>query len=157
MWITFSCEHCSKSVKAPEQLAGKKGRCPYCRRKMVIPSSPEPSQDLELAALERELHRSGADDGSDSEAETPSWPYPQPKAVAIPADSFDPDAALLGYMVAMGAGDLDTAGSLATELRQNPEEMAAAIRRLDLGTISQPVLRDLPRPVLEGFLKQLVD
>ena len=36
--ITFSCERCGATVKAPAAHAGKVGRCPKCGEKNIIPT-----------------------------------------------------------------------------------------------------------------------
>jgi len=35
--IEFECSQCKKPVKVPDQHAGKKGRCPYCKANVDIP------------------------------------------------------------------------------------------------------------------------
>lgn len=37
MSIKFSCPHCSKTLKVKDELAGKKGKCPDCRKVVLIP------------------------------------------------------------------------------------------------------------------------
>ena len=39
MYFTFECPHCEKKLKVQEDIAGRKARCPYCKRSMVVPSS----------------------------------------------------------------------------------------------------------------------
>ena len=36
--IRIRCPHCREPVKAPDSLAGKKGRCPECRGVVPIPA-----------------------------------------------------------------------------------------------------------------------
>lgn len=36
--IIFSCRNCGKTVKAPDEYAGKKSRCPKCREILTIPA-----------------------------------------------------------------------------------------------------------------------
>ena len=66
--IHFQCEHCGHAVRIPAAYSGKKGRCPACKRVVVIPSAehdvpPPPAEkqlaedDLELPSLEQD--RSG--------------------------------------------------------------------------------------------------
>ena len=45
--IRTRCPHCQEPVKAPDSLAGKKGRCPECRG--VIPL-PIDKSEIESAA-----------------------------------------------------------------------------------------------------------
>lgn len=47
--ISFTCPQCGKSVKAPDNAAGKKARCPHCKSITLIPSA-EPESDNPFAA-----------------------------------------------------------------------------------------------------------
>lgn len=51
--IKFSCPHCGKNISAPDNLAGKKGKCPGCQQTMPIPApgamtARAPASDFEL-------------------------------------------------------------------------------------------------------------
>jgi hypothetical protein len=37
MPIQFACEHCSHSLTVSRRFAGRRGRCPSCREKIVVP------------------------------------------------------------------------------------------------------------------------
>jgi hypothetical protein len=55
--IRFACEFCGKQVLAPDSCAGKKARCPQCKKFLVIPSlTPLPAvqQDDEPIRLKRD-------------------------------------------------------------------------------------------------------
>lgn len=39
MPIRFTCSHCSKSLTVRDELAGKRGRCPYCKQVVMVPAS----------------------------------------------------------------------------------------------------------------------
>ncbi len=39
MAIRFTCSHCSRSLTVKDELAGKRGRCPYCKQVIVVPAS----------------------------------------------------------------------------------------------------------------------
>jgi hypothetical protein len=47
MPIAFNCEHCGKSIKAPDGSSGKSGTCPGCKKKVLVPA-PKPPEDDEL-------------------------------------------------------------------------------------------------------------
>lgn len=49
MAIELHCNHCGKLVKAPDDAAGKHGKCPSCHQMVYIPT---PSQDVETLDLE---------------------------------------------------------------------------------------------------------
>src|SRR5262245_22724040 len=37
MPIEFRCQNCNKLLRTPNETAGKKGKCPYCKGVMEIP------------------------------------------------------------------------------------------------------------------------
>jgi hypothetical protein len=61
MALKFSCPHCRKGIQVKEELAGRKGKCPYCHQLVRIPSAatssaPSPAKrstesDIEALAL----------------------------------------------------------------------------------------------------------
>ena len=36
-FIRFECEKCNTNVKTPTENAGKRGKCPKCKHRMIIP------------------------------------------------------------------------------------------------------------------------
>jgi hypothetical protein len=49
--IRFSCGICGKSLRAPAKSAGKKVKCPYCRRPTLAPP-PKPTEDEAIPVAE---------------------------------------------------------------------------------------------------------
>jgi predicted RNA-binding Zn-ribbon protein involved in translation (DUF1610 family) len=47
MPIQFECSACGRKIKAPDENAGKKARCPYCQTVIVV---PEPVYEAEDAS-----------------------------------------------------------------------------------------------------------
>ena len=41
--ITFSCEHCGKTLRVADDAAGKKARCPECSQRSVVPPTVAPT------------------------------------------------------------------------------------------------------------------
>ncbi len=60
MPIKFPCPHCKKTLQVKEQLAGKKGTCPACKKPVTVPvpkapattATAKPAVDLEALAAE---------------------------------------------------------------------------------------------------------
>lgn len=60
MPIKFPCPHCKKTLQVKEQLAGKKGVCPACKKPVTVPAprapaptaAAKPAVDLEALAVE---------------------------------------------------------------------------------------------------------
>jgi hypothetical protein len=75
--IRVHCPHCNVKVKAPDELAGKKGRCPMCNSKVRLPQDVDPALSynppppvempaLKLEETDEELPQAIADETSDS-------------------------------------------------------------------------------------------
>ena len=52
MPIEFHCSHCGHKVKAPDDAAGKRGKCPACKNSVYIPTPSEDLEPLTLAPLD---------------------------------------------------------------------------------------------------------
>jgi DNA-directed RNA polymerase subunit RPC12/RpoP len=46
--MKVTCPHCKKSIKAPDEWAGKRVKCPGCRAPVSIPDGSETDEDLEF-------------------------------------------------------------------------------------------------------------
>lgn len=46
MTIDFACMNCNKTIRAPNESAGLRGRCPKCRRKVIVPSPGNDGEDI---------------------------------------------------------------------------------------------------------------
>lgn len=52
--IRFECKHCNQTIKAAAEHAGKKARCPSCKKSVLIPAESEDNplgDDMTLAAM----------------------------------------------------------------------------------------------------------
>jgi hypothetical protein len=65
MPIQFDCSECGKAMQAPENLAGRRVRCPFCQMVVTVPQGESPEDDV-YDAEEREPPRSRSSDRSDS-------------------------------------------------------------------------------------------
>ena len=52
MPIELHCQHCNQLVRAPDQAAGKRAKCPYCHQEVYVPTPPDQVEELELAPLD---------------------------------------------------------------------------------------------------------
>jgi DNA-directed RNA polymerase subunit RPC12/RpoP len=62
MSISFECSECGKTVRAPDELAGRKVRCPHCANVMVAPQAEEqrdPPPERETRAWPGSAEREG--------------------------------------------------------------------------------------------------
>lgn len=44
--VKFVCTHCSKSVNAPAQAAGKQAPCPHCKSTLTVPSQTQVASEI---------------------------------------------------------------------------------------------------------------
>lgn len=122
MTIEFTCE-CGEVFQVEDEFAGRKGRCPTCKRIMIV---PEPSKDLELLELQDELEEETmAPRGKNLTEEPAQEELPRGKRVEEEVE------VLRGW-------DLDGNDAALTEKGEN---------RKRFGNISVT----LPRPVLLGI------
>lgn len=177
MAVEFHCEHCRHLIRAPNDSAGKKGRCPHCQNVVYIPSPPEDSGEIPLSpvdeeferrqkaaeqqrhALERNLYGERAMPGEPGKPQRGSASGANRDAAGGPAarPGGDPRALVREFVSAMAEGRLADADRVAFALGQMKSEALAVIEALSGGNAaSAPELSKLPRPVLLGFLKQLV-
>jgi phage FluMu protein Com len=169
MAIEFHCEHCGKLVRAADEYAGKRGKCPGCQQSVYIPT-PE-IEPLPIAPVDREDERRQHELLDETRRLTESimherdtLPPETPRAAKQPGPAPEGDArlshavmeeAVVNYAKAMAAGNLERAEELAGEIRRDFRVADEVIQRLMLDEIPPAELADIPRPVLVGFFKQL--
>lgn len=169
MAIEFHCEHCGKLVRAADEHAGKRGKCPGCQQSVYIPN-PE-IEPLPIAPLDREDQQRQRDLLDETrrlteeirhERDTP--PPEAPRGTKQPRPAPEGDArlshvvmqeAVVNYAKAMAAGDLGRAAELNREIRRDFRLAEEVIQRIMVDEIPPAELADIPRPVLIAFFKQL--
>lgn len=74
--IRFRCENCGCKIKVTEDNAGKKGKCPKCKKVLVVPEK----NDNDLAFMEKpgELKLQGKQDNPDATVEDTTEYYHYP-------------------------------------------------------------------------------
>ena len=173
MDIEFHCEHCGKVVTAPEDAAGRRGKCPHCDRKVYIPyPSDEAQGELRLAPLDPEDERRRLK----AHAEAVELQYRLLHEQAAPGERrprrnrFDGNAAaapaakmsrkelnrlLVEFVEAMGGGRLERADQAVGKMAKHKSQVLDILDGLATDELAAYGLPALPRPVLLGFLKQL--
>jgi predicted RNA-binding Zn-ribbon protein involved in translation (DUF1610 family) len=61
MAIKFDCPACGKTTQAPDEMAGRKARCPLCKAVIEVPSAPE-----EKAYAVTDVRKPAVDDGDEA-------------------------------------------------------------------------------------------
>lgn len=167
MAIEFHCDHCGMLVRTSEENAGKRGKCPGCGQSVYIPTPSEMIEPLDLAPLDPEaeaekqrLYDEGRkvaeqlrSDKTEVPPETSQSSFPEPVADARLA--IDVEALVIEYALAMSEGRLAEAEEYARDIRANMDEADDVIQRITADDIPPRRLKNIPHPVLVGFLRQL--
>jgi hypothetical protein len=175
MAIEFHCEHCNHLIRAPEDAAGRTGRCPHCHNAAYIPRPVQDEGELDFAPLDEEeesrRRRAAVEDAALQqrllhERSVPGEPGGRAAAARRMSGSAPPPAApapstknltssIVSYIESLSTARLDKAEELLAALTPH---RAAVLEILDEMSRAEPSsygLPALPRPVLAGFLKQL--
>ena len=175
MPVEFHCEHCGKVIKAPNEAAGKKGKCPACHNICYIPTPPEEIEELPLAPLDdgEERRRQKALEETAKlqytllhEKAAPGEAGGRPVAgAARPGARHEPpplgmpmaevQQLVAAYVSAMSESQLDRAERVAARLEAERDQVLAVIEKISSGETTSVAMPTMPRPVMLGFLKQL--
>lgn len=177
MSIEFHCEHCNKIVRAPDEAGGHPGKCPHCEGTNYIPR-PD-SGEIPLApvdeAFEQHRRQSAAEDFAYQRRIMSDRPSPTDKrrgakstgSAGRPARSPASEAGealtdkqisslIVKFISAMASGSLPKADEISRRLKPNADRTNALLDdMLSTENIAGYGLPTLPKPVLNGFVKQL--
>lgn len=183
MAIEFHCNHCGHSVKTSADNAGKRGKCPHCHQSVYIPTPAEDIEPLHFAPVdenEEQRQKRLRQETIDLQRRIETDRTEPPAAARPPAAEVDDDAPLLPrhtsepevqerrtpgeverlvveYVLAMADGDLDEAEGYAQTLRPDAAVAQEVIQRMGMDELPPAALAKLPRPVVNGVLKQLAN
>jgi phage FluMu protein Com len=172
MAIELHCSHCNHLIKAPDEAAGRMGKCPHCAGANYIPKTGDDELDLVPLDNEDEKRRSKAtmEDAAYQrsllhEKVMPGEPGAKgavrrpgaPGAAPVPAGSNTKEivSLIVRYVDAMSAGKLPQADEIAGQLGRNKTATLKTLDEMAREDLSGYGLPALPKPVLNGFLKQL--
>lgn len=163
MTIKFHCQYCGSLVQAPEESAGKRGKCPHCERSNFIPAA-EGEAPLELAPLDEEeerrrqrevdrLLRAERDLLAETRRDesTPRLSQREPSEIL----AEDLHHMVINYCLDMFNGQLARAAEHVRGLADHPAAGRQAVSDFVEGRILEPVLDSIPVRVLQGYLKTL--
>ena len=185
MPIELHCQHCNKLVRAPDNAAGKRAKCPYCQQEVYVPTPPEKIDELELAPLDEgwkdEKRRLEEEAKQVSEALRQEKGVPENGGPArgaagageIPvagegagaggAAGLGPDPSgsgvermVIAYLVAMKNSRLEEAEALGKKLAARAAEAKSYAQQLSMDPMPPPELADLAPGLLKGLLKKLL-
>ena len=163
MTITFKCEHCHKEVTAPDTVAGKRGKCPYCKQTMYIPAPVSEDDVLDLAPIDEAEERRRQEEIRALREQDEALIAETGGNVPVPLEhrddltSEDLHHFVVNYCLQMAKGRLDRARLHAAKLGEFGSVGHEAVRDFQNQKVAEPALGEIPQPVLTGFLKQLVE
>ena len=166
MSIAFSCEFCGKKIEAPDNAAGKWGKCPSCHSKLYVPN-PKPSEEddeLKLAPVDEteiekqkrllaETYRLTKD--IMSEKEIPDEPGGAAVSREPEIDDERLTANIITYLRQMADGELDSAENIVNSIITGGEKSLKILNDIAHSEIPEPELADIPRQVLSGLIRTL--
>ena len=174
MGIEFHCSKCGKLIRARGTAGGKRGKCPYCKQSVYIPTPPEEIEEVPLApideadaARERRLEdearrlatelgreEGGKYDTADSPGDAPTG---GDIAMAPPRDlELDVPTSVNEYLSAMADSDMDRADTVARHLTTHVAQARKYVQRLVVDELPPAELSHIPAAVYKGFLRELV-
>lgn len=167
MPIEVHCNHCGKLVRAPDDAAGKHGKCPACHQDVYIATPSDALEPLSLTPLDPTAERERARLVHESnlvaaklltDRELPAdagrgASGPRPARPAVSAHELE--ELVIDYCAAMAAGDLSRAEPIAEAVRRQAKLADDVINRIIGDELPPAQLGKIPRPVLIGFLRQL--
>jgi hypothetical protein len=165
MTISFECEHCGKEVKAPDESAGRRGKCPFCHQSNYIPD-PNVQDEIPLAPVDEEEERAIkeeerrlqeaeraliAETGGDLPPETGG-------STTHSSEKVSPDELyhhVVNYCVEMSSSNLEKAQESADRLKQHGYDGLQAVDDFITGKALEPALDPIPTKLCRGFLEKL--
>ena len=164
MSIELHCPQCAKLIKAPDNAGGRHGKCPYCDGRVYIPAIIDDDDVIAIAPLdpqdrrhEEELRRETArlTSAVDHEGNAGAESGGGGRGATAPGATIDLDKKVERFVVAMRDSKLDEADKIAAELKRAGSHARNYVDGLILDPTPPPI-GDLPKPLLHGFLKTLL-
>ena len=164
MSISLHCESCKKQIKAPDEIGGKWGKCPYCNHRCYIPL-PKSDDELELKLIP--LDQSEETQMAALMRETKDLTKQILTQVALPED--DPVAAAstrtanekeiikhcIFYLRQMADGELDAAEHTFKQLKKYKKPVLRVLASMARAEQPEPELADLPPTILQGLIRDV--
>jgi hypothetical protein len=161
MSIKFQCEHCRKEVKAPDEAAGRRGKCPFCGESNYVPRPVSPDELLPLAPVDEEeerRHKQEVRELLEQEREiladlgkTPLPPLEHREDIS-PADLYHH---VVNYCLDLAVSNLNRAELHVYELRKFGPLGIEAVDDFISGKAIEAALNGIPTKILQAFLNQL--
>jgi hypothetical protein len=161
MPIVFHCENCKKKINAPDDAGGKWGKCPYCNHRCYIPSLPSgEEEELKLSPVdetaEEQYQRMMKETHNITESLLHETEGPPDDSPAKNSNDKDLTAQIIGYLRLMADGSLDEANIAAKKIISQKAAAKTIFENLLKAPRPVPQLQDIPKKVLEGFIRNIL-
>ena len=161
MGIELHCPQCQKLIRAPDNVGGKRGKCPYCGASVYVPTPPDESEEIGLAPIDEQEERRAQKLRRESVQYTSAVDHATdagdvgPEAAEIPGDVVDVSDDVEAFIIAMRDSKLDEADAATKRLKRSSARARDYIQGL-LADEIPPAFENVPHPVVQGFLKTLL-
>ena len=170
--IDLHCPQCEKLIRAPDNAGGKHGKCPYCAAEVYIPVPFDDSELIGLAPIDEEEERRAekerqealryatAMDKDASLKVAPDDSAPSRsggrRPEAPPGEVVDIGDHVERFVIAMRDSELDEADRIAGKLKRVGHRARDYVEGLLLDPTPPPI-KNVPKPLVQGFLKALLE
>lgn len=164
MPIEMHCPACRKLIRAPDEAAGKQGKCPYCGVAAYIPL-PAADEEIPLAPidteeeqrqrqLEEEARNLANSIRHDKEGLEASRRAGRSTPAAPAGEVVDIPTEVRRYVIAMRDSKLDQAERIVARLKREHNRAQDYVQGLLVDSMP-PTVENIPPAVMNGFLKRL--
>ena len=172
MGIEFHCTHCNKLIRAPGEAGGKRGKCPYCKQSVYIPTPPEELEEIPVAPLDDagERHRRQLDEEmrrmqqalqkEDQEPAEGAQAPPIGAGAAMPLPAVGAaglEALIVDYVRAMQESRLEVAEGIARQVQNQAKPARKLLQQWLMDEIPPAELQNVPPALFQGFLRTLLE
>lgn len=162
MSITFDCGNCNKTIKAPDEAGGKRGKCPFCGHGVFIPLPMNEEEGIiPLAPLdeaEEQRRKKMTEELLEYEkmflsGEDFSPPVPLEHRDNLTSEDFH--HFVVNYCLDMNSSNLERAKVHVQKMKPFKNLAIEAVDDFMSGKAHEAVLDPVGKMVLAGFLRQL--
>ncbi len=162
MSIFLHCEKCGKKIEAPDNAAGKWGKCPACKAKVYVPD-PAADDEIKLAPVDEteeerkkrlmaETYKLTQDILSEREMPDGATVGPMPE---FQADTEQLMKNIIAYLRNVADGELDQAEVFAKLIIPFGNKAEKVLDEIAVSEIPESELADIPQQVLAGLIRNL--
>jgi uncharacterized protein involved in exopolysaccharide biosynthesis len=165
MSIVFTCEFCGKKIEAPDNAAGKWGKCPRCHNKLFVPvQNTSEDDELKLAPIDeseiekqKRLRAEAFNLTKNILSDREPSAGTDESAAESEADISEEKLTIniISYLRLMADGELDEADRLAKSIAPAKAKASKILDRIATSEPPEPELADIPQQVLGRLIKTL--